>query len=666
VNGPGKVRRVAAVLRRMNVSHQTSAVLGNLVRRADGVTGVESDRDVARASLVSRSASFARLQQRMPAIDAAIVAGRERRSVLVVPYGKIEGRCEAPAETQAYEQRPLGALLELRDPNLWMTYVTSSTIAPTIIDYYFSLLPRALRRSARSRLTLIALDDRTSRPLSEKLLERPWVLDRIRRAIRHPRLCHLVPYTATELERDLALALEVPMYGADPRHAHLGTKSGCRELFALAGIPHPLGAEHIRSVAGAIDAIIRLRAIKPQLTELVIKLNHGVAGDGNAIVDLAALPDSGTPDEAPRIEQRLATLAPEASTVTVAAYLAMLTTHGGIVEERIAGPKLRSPSVQLQITSTGQVKLLSTHDQILGGPSGQSYLGCRFPAEASYAPAIGALARRVGQRLADTGVIGRLAIDFVVARRHDNRWEPFAIELNLREGGTTHPYQTLAHLAGGAYNADDATFTTPSGQAKFYVATDHFKAPQLRALGCEGVLALARHGDLRFDRMRGTGTVFHMLSSLDELGRTGFTAIGDSPESADALYDRVQTTLIRQATARELRSAATSQGSGAPESATTAPIAAAPSNVSTTPRRSASSTIAAAARTANCQASLSAAASVIAAPRIAPIAAGPAPSRKARALRLSRIRSKRPPPSRMNENEGANAMAAASRPPARP
>jgi predicted ATP-grasp superfamily ATP-dependent carboligase len=86
-----------------------------------------------------------------------------------------------------------------------------------------------------------------------------------------------------------------------------------------------------------------------------------------------------------------------------------------------------------------QVKLVSTHDQILGGSSGQSYLGCRFPAEPSYAPAIGRLAMRVGDRLAELGAIGRCAIDFVVARGGCGAWRPYAIELNLRKRGTTHP-----------------------------------------------------------------------------------------------------------------------------------------------------------------------------------------------------------------------------------
>jgi hypothetical protein len=46
-----------------------------------------------------------------------------------------------------------------------------------------------------------------------------------------------------------------------------------------------------------------------------------------------------------------------------------------------------------------------------------------------------------------------------------------------------------------------------------------------------------------------------MLSSLDELGRTGFTAIGDSAETAAALYGHVRATLLGQADRPHLRAA---------------------------------------------------------------------------------------------------------------
>ena len=467
--------------------------------------------------------SFDELQQRMVAAHAASAAGRPGRAIVVVPSRTLDKWHEPPAETQAYEERLLCLLLSLRDPGLRIVYVTSSPVAPQIVDYYLRLLPRALRQGARSRLTLLAAGDGSARPLAEKLLERPALLSRIRRAIPQPALAHLVPYTTTALERDLALALDLPLYGADPRHAALGTKSGCRELFAQAGVPHPLGIEHVRNPFAAAE---RLRAARPGLAQVVIKLDEGVSGEGNAILDL-----------------RSGELALEAAGVGAGAYLAKLAARGGIVEERITGAELRSPSVQLQISPTGEVDVVSTHDQVLDG---QSYLGCRFPAEPAYAPVITEQARRIGRRLAAEGVIGRSAVDFVVVRDRRGAWRPYAIEINLRKGGTTHPFATLAQLTGGAYDARAACFRTPLGAPKHYVATDHLEAPSLMWLGRDGVLALARRG-LGFDRLLGRGVVLHMLSSLDRLGRVGLTAIGDSAAEAQRRYEEATGRLLAAA-----------------------------------------------------------------------------------------------------------------------
>ena len=55
-----------------------------------------------------------------------------------------------------------------------------------------------------------------------------------------------------------------------------------------------------------------------------------------------------------------------------------------MVETLLRDPELRSPSAQLRISPAGVVEILSTHDQILGGPQNQIYLGCRFPAHPDY------------------------------------------------------------------------------------------------------------------------------------------------------------------------------------------------------------------------------------------------------------------------------------------
>src|SRR5207253_5421856 len=114
------------------------------------------------------------------------------------------------------------------------------------------------------------------------------------------------------------------------------------------------------------------------------------------------------------LEERLRAMQFELEGVTYDSYMKKLLERKGVVEERIMGEEFRSPSVQLRVTPLGAVELLSTHDQLLGGPSGQRYLGCVFPADAGYAALITREAAKIGKRLAKEGVIGRFALDFVV------------------------------------------------------------------------------------------------------------------------------------------------------------------------------------------------------------------------------------------------------------
>ena len=142
-------------------------------------------------------------------------------------------------------------------------------------------------------------------------------------------------------------------------------------------------------------------------------------------------------------------------------------------------------------------------------------------------------------RLAREGVIGRFALDFVTVRNALGEWEAYAIEINLRKGGTTHPFLTLQFLTDGRYDAATGRFLTPSGAEKHLVATDHLESPELRALSIGDLFdAVAAHG-LHYDHSRREGIVFHMISSITEHGRVGMTAVGDTPERAMELMEAV-------------------------------------------------------------------------------------------------------------------------------
>ena len=116
-------------------------------------------------------------------------------------------------------------------------------------------------------------------------------------------------------------------------------------------------------------------------------------------------------------------------------------------------------------------------------------------------------------------MIGRFALDFVTVRDGTAAWEPYAIEINLRKGGTTHPFLTLQFLTDGTLRPrDGASSRRRRASEKYFVASDHVECPAYRGLTPDDLFDIVvRHG-LHFDQSRQTGVVFHMMAALAEGG----------------------------------------------------------------------------------------------------------------------------------------------------
>ena len=486
----------------------------------------------------------------MPSVWESMRLNLEDESVVVVPSISIERTTPGSGTVmQAMEERALFLLLLLRQPRLRMIYVTSQPISEPIVEYYLGLLPGVIPSHARARLTLIPVGDASSTALSAKLLARPRLLREIRSLIPNRERCHLIPYNTTPLERDVALSLGIPMYGADPRLSDLGSKTGCRRMFEELSVRCPVGAEDLHTVDDIVAGVQSMRARRPSLNQAIVKLNEGVSGAGNALMDLHDLPAVGSPDEAAAITECVHRLQPESEKLTVEAYLAAFEKHGGIVEERITGYGA-DQSERPDAGIARRYRRVAVHPRPASRRCERAEVSrLRVPRRSRYAASIAEPAMAIGRHLAKLGVLGRFAVDFVVVQDESGAWTPYAIELNLRKGGTTHPFLTLQFLTDGTYDGERGVFLTPAGSPKYLVATDHFEDDRLKALTVTELFdSVVRHG-LHFDQARRTGVVFHMISCLTECGRVGLTAVGDSPEEAQRIYDEAQAVLLREAEA---------------------------------------------------------------------------------------------------------------------
>jgi hypothetical protein len=261
---------------------------------------------------------------------------------------------------------------------------------------------------------------------------------------------------------------------------------------------------------------------------VVIKLEEGIYGEGNRIVSLAGLTQGAGRRARTEVRRRVQALGEQ--------YLAEVAAGSAVVEQLIAGRTLRSPSVQMRIRPDGSLCEFSTHEQLLGGETGQTFVGCRFPASREYASDIVGLGARVGARLAREGAMGRVGIDFVTARGRDGSWCASAIEINLRDGGTTHSFGTLRLLTGGAYDPQRGEFTTPSGDRRHYRGSDDLEDPAWAGTSVDQLTDAAARQRLLYDPELKLGAVFHMGRSLAPEGRIGVTAIGASQRHADRIY----------------------------------------------------------------------------------------------------------------------------------
>ena len=287
--------------------------------------------------------------------------------ILVIPSISLDQRELKKVEGyEHYEERLLFALIRLWNPCNRLIYVTSVPLHPSIIDYYLQLLPGIPFSHARNRLLLLSTYDSSLKPLSQKILERPRLLQHIQQALRIDK-SFMICYNSTGFEAQLSLKLGVPLYAAAPDLQIWGTKSGSRQIFAEAKVPHPDGSELMWNISDLAEATANLWERQPTLQRMVVKLNEGISGEGNALLDLKPIielapPQASHQERIAKITEHFHRMSFQAKRETWESFSGRIGELGAIVEALGEGRRNFQPTVKEGLLRQGVGKsfLLTT------------------------------------------------------------------------------------------------------------------------------------------------------------------------------------------------------------------------------------------------------------------------------------------------------------------
>ena len=457
--------------------------------------------------------------------------------LLLVPSYNADPRTLASIQgMDSWVERHLIELRHLLHPGNRLVLVSPTPISEACLDAVLKLIPAAPAAWLHERLQFLCLNDRSPRSLTHKLLDRPRLLEQLKAQLRPG--SKLGCYAVSNAEMVLAEQLNLQLEGTPAALAELGSKAGSAQVFADLALPHPRTTPLCLSLEQLGDASAELLLGQPDIQRLVVKLNRMAGGRGNAPLPLELLSWRQQP---PPLRQQLLHQALEHLPMPLPHWREELERHGAIAQELIeAAPGgLCSPSVQLWIDQRGQLEVVSTHEQCLGGPHRQSFKGCRFPARQAYGQELMAMGERLGHHLAALGCRGAVLLD-VLARRGREGWQLWAIEINLRKGGTTHPFQLAASATGGHFDRGHGLLRGADGAAVFYEASDELQMAHWRGLLPEQLLDDWVRRGLYFNSASRRGCIPHRLGALSEHGLLGATVLGRSRRDAATLMQQMR------------------------------------------------------------------------------------------------------------------------------
>ena len=450
-----------------------------------------------------------------------------------------------------YEERMLFFLFLLKYKKTKIVYVTSEDFNTSLFDYYINLISSKKKEvlDIQSRLIHISVKDNKFLSLTDKIIHSKKAIKDITSAISDKKSAALRCYNPTAAERELAIALDIPLFGSREKFDYVGTKSGSRKVFKLAELNLIPGSGYLKNFSELCLAMAKLIKDYPTYKRMVIKLDQGAAGRGNCVFSVENFLEHDEIEISVKtnleklscsIHKQFKNYSQfELENETAEHYIKEFNKIGGIAELYISGKIKYSPSVQLSISTAGIPSIVSTHEQILGGMENQKYLGCAFPALPDHRKLIIKEAKKVSAWMARKGMIGHFGIDFIAMKnKQEDKPKVYPIEINLRKGGTTHPFRIAYYLTRSKYNKLDGILYNGKTPI-YYISRDFIVDEKYKKFEPNELIELVQNSKINFNKNTKKGVLVFMSGTIREYGRFGAICIGHSPEDAQIYFKKL-------------------------------------------------------------------------------------------------------------------------------
>ncbi|XP_052701435.1 IQ domain-containing protein H-like isoform X2 [Crassostrea angulata] len=539
---------------------------------------------------------------------------QHRRTVIHIPsLGLSQDIRDSINEFGIRQNTQMARLCDIRDPNVDVIFVSPVPLSEETLQYYSKLL--GLKSAVESgvvedqcdmgeKYKIIVPEAIKSFPahrmcLSTLLKYSPRTLKRIKHLIKG---CDAYIVTGVPHKDDLSVAdyLDVPILSPEPEVAHLySTKSGCKRVFASAGVEVPPSEFDVYSIGQLHECLAQLVTENLTVKRWLFKLDDCYDGRGIGYCDIAehlecyqwALKESRRYGEKwnKKWAQEAAYIKIHAEIADVLAkyarpvheelyedwskFLDAFLSQGGVIEATPPSDSITSLTVDMLIEPTGRANVLCMGDQI-HAETPFSCWGVSMPQSSVEPDVLNAACKKVAEACKSRGIIGYLSVDFVTfidSKTNDQKL--WALDLSLHYSDSLAMFQLMSYVSNGKLDLSTHTFNVPpppqvqkkrrrrlAGQddepppntSRYAVMSTRLLHTNLAVVHYSVFFQMCRAHGIGYDIKEKQGTVFTLLDSFNR-EHLGMLTIGDNLQGALATFARNMSVIHQEISAPNMQ-----------------------------------------------------------------------------------------------------------------